>query len=306
MSTVTVVPFPVDLVIAHRRDGSGTGTMFLDRLRGNSNGLDATGTAAEASFTTLTNNFNSNTADGIDIGGAAGGGRTWVTYNFKRAPGFMDIVCYTGNSTATYAKQTVSHSLGVPPELVIWKSRSSSYAWRVLTGFTATGYTTLMLNATEYAGSADYNQQVLVTSMPTSSSIQVGNINQSPPYALNMNELGVTNVLYLFATLAGVSKVGSYTGNGGSQTIACGFTTGARFVMIKRTDWSSVSDWYVWDNARGIAASATDPHLSLNSMAAEITTADSIDPANSGFIAKQNATTNINVTSATYIFLAIA
>jgi hypothetical protein len=39
---------------------------------------------------------------------------------------------------------------------------------------------------------------------------------------------------------------------------------------------------------------------------AEVTTNDSIDPQNSGFIVKQNATTNINVTSAAYLFLAIA
>jgi hypothetical protein len=110
-------------------------------------------------------------------------------------------------------------------------------------------------------------------------------------------------VIYLFATKAGISKVGSYTGNGSSQTINCGFTTGARFVLIKRTD--STGDWYVWDTVRGIIAS-TDPHLSLNTTVAEVTTDDSVDPDNSGFIVNQLAATNINVTSATYIFLAIA
>ena len=295
MSTVTVVPFPVDLVIAHRRDGSGTGTMFLDRLRGNSNGLDATGTAVETSFTTLTNNFNSNTADGIDIGGAAGGGRTWVTYNFKRAPGFMDIVCYTG----TGAVLNVTHNLGVVPEMIIIKGRDTAYLWQVYHKDAGTQsypaqYGIVSLNATDAygTGTAFWN-----TTTPTSSTFTLG-------AGIFANTSAKQYVTYLFATLAGVSKVGSYTGNGSSQTIACGFTAGARFVLIKCT--STTGDWYVWDNARGIAASATDPHLSLNSMAAEITTADSIDPANSGFIAKQNATTNINVTSATYIFLAIA
>jgi hypothetical protein len=97
--------------------------------------------------------------------------------------------------------------------------------------------------------------------------------------------------------------VGSYTGNGSSQTINCGFTGGSRFVLIKRTD--STGDWYVWDSARGIV-SANDPHLSLNTTAAEVTTNDSIDPDNTGFIVNQVAATNINVTSATYIYLAIA
>jgi hypothetical protein len=73
--------------------------------------------------------------------------------------------------------------------------------------------------------------------------------------------------------------------------------------MIKRTD--STGDWYVWDSARGIVA-GNDPHLSVNTTAAEVTTDDSVDTDNSGFIVNQLAATNVNVTSATYIFLAIA
>ena len=118
-----------------------------------------------------------------------------------------------------------------------------------------------------------------------------------------VNGIGSSYVAFLFATLAGISKVGSYTGNGGSQTINCGFTTGARFVLIKRTD--AAGDWYVWDTVRGII-SANDPHLSLNGTAAEVTTDDSIDPDSTGFIVNQLAATNINVTSATYIYLALA
>ena len=73
--------------------------------------------------------------------------------------------------------------------------------------------------------------------------------------------------------------------------------------MIKRTD--SAGDWYVWDSARGIIA-GNDPHLSLNTIAAEVTTDDSVDTDNTGFIVNQLSATDINVTSATYIGLAIA
>lgn len=51
---------------------------------------------------------------------------------------------------------------------------------------------------------------------------------------------------------------------------------------------------------------ANDPHLSLNTTAAQVTTDDSVDPDASGFIVNQVAATNINVNSASYIFLAIA
>jgi hypothetical protein len=121
--------------------------------------------------------------------------------------------------------------------------------------------------------------------------------------AFNYIGSGTTDVAYLFATCAGVSKVFSYTGNGSSQTINCGFTGGARFVLIKRTD--SAGDWYVWDTARGIV-SGNDPHLSLNTTAAEVTSNDTIDTDSTGFVVNQVSATNVNVSSATYIGLAIA
>jgi len=110
-----------------------------------------------------------------------------------------------------------------------------------------------------------------------------------------------TYIAYLFATVAGVSKVGSYTGNGTSQTIDCGFSTGARFVLIKRTD--STGDWHVYDSERGIVA-GNDPRLELNTTDAEDTGSDDIDPVSSGFSVTSNA--DVNTNTAEYIFLAIA
>ena len=110
-------------------------------------------------------------------------------------------------------------------------------------------------------------------------------------------------VAYLFASHPGISKVGTYTGNGTSQTINCGFSTGARFVLVKRTD--STGDWYVWDTARGIN-SGNDPHLSLKGTAAEVATDDSVDVDSSGFVVNQVAATNINVNGGTYLFFAVS
>jgi hypothetical protein len=111
------------------------------------------------------------------------------------------------------------------------------------------------------------------------------------------------SVVYLFATLSGISFVGSYTGNGSSQNINCNFTNGARFVLIKRINGSG--NWYVWDSARGIGA-GNDPYLTLNLDTTEDTTADSLSLNSAGFGIIQNATTNINVNGASYIFFAIA
>jgi len=118
-----------------------------------------------------------------------------------------------------------------------------------------------------------------------------------------VNGSGATYVAYLFATCAGVSKVGSYTGNGTTQAIACGFTGGARFVLIKRTD--ATGDWYVYDTARGMTV-LTDPYLFLNSTAAETATLGSVTTTTGGFTVNAAILAAINTSSATYIFLAIA
>jgi hypothetical protein len=59
-----------------------------------------------------------------------------------------------------------------------------------------------------------------------------------------VNGSGDTYVAYLFASLPGISKVSSYTGTGADLNVDCGFSAGARFILIKRTD--STGDWYVW------------------------------------------------------------
>ena len=119
----------------------------------------------------------------------------------------------------------------------------------------------------------------------------------------NNNVSGATYVVYLFATVAGVSKVGSYTGTGSSINVDCGFSSTARFVLIKRTD--STGDWYVWDSARGIVA-GNDPYVLANSSAAEVTGTDYIDPYSSGFNITAVAPASLNASGGTYIFLAIA
>jgi hypothetical protein len=121
--------------------------------------------------------------------------------------------------------------------------------------------------------------------------------------AVAANLSGSTYIAYLFATLPGISKVGSYTGTGNAINVDCGFSAGARFILIKRTD--STGDWYVYDTVRGIV-SGNDPYLLLNSSAAEVTNTDYIDPLSSGFTVTSSAPTGLNASGGTYIFLAIA
>ena len=119
-----------------------------------------------------------------------------------------------------------------------------------------------------------------------------------------VNRSGETYIAYLFATLDGISKVGTYTGagSGNSVDVDCGFTAGARFVVIKDTE--ATGDWYVYDSTRGIV-SGNDPILFFNSTAAEQSAADDIDPLNAGFTVVSN-NSGLNTSGRTYLFLAIA
>ena len=107
----------------------------------------------------------------------------------------------------------------------------------------------------------------------------------------------------MFATLTGVSKVGTYTGNATTNQINCGFSAGARFVMIKRLD--TTGDWYIWDTARGIVA-GNDPYFLANSTAVEATSFDYIDAYSAGFEISSTAPAAINANNGSFLYLAIS
>lgn len=277
---------PPDLAIFHPMLGNTGNHHFYDRLRGSDLPLYSNLTNAESGLVGT-----------LAVFGAIQNGIRWGDFSpywngnahiFRRAPGVFDQVCYTGTGVA----HTEAHNLGVVPELMIVKSRSlGTQEWAVQVLGDGTKLIKLNSTAAITTNSAYWNDVA-----PTTSVFTVGASGM-------VNSSGATYVAYLFATKAGISKVGSYTGNGSNQTINCGFTTGARFILIKRTDFTG--DWFVWDSVRGIVA-GNDPHLSLNTTAAEVTTDDSIDPDTSGFIVNQDAATNINVNAATYIYLSLA
>jgi hypothetical protein len=280
-----------DLIITKDTAGSEIWA-WTDRLRGRIRELNSSTATAETSYSNDVTGFDR--MDGVNLGTGSGGqvnssGTTYINYLMRRAPGVFDEVCYTGNSTLG---ATQSHNLRVAPELIIVKVLNTGANWAVYSQtLGATKY--LMLNQT----SASTTSSVFWNdTAPTSSVFTLGNVEA-------VNTSGRPYVAYLFASCPGVSKVGNYTGNGSSQTINCGFTGGARFVMIKRTD--DTGDWYVWDTARGIV-SGNDPHLSLNTTAAEVTSNDTIDTDSTGFVVNQVSATNVNVSSATYIFMAVA
>ena len=284
------IGFPLDLIVNQARDGGQA--LWGTRLQGPKQYLDSSSTAAEVTAGTAPWAFdkqNDSYAYYTPIS---------VAWNFRRAPSFFDEVCWT----ATGSTQTLNHNLAVVPEIIITKKRidntgSGSAGWIVMSsaytgGFISGGLTSfgqLQSSAAVNIGAGGF-----LASTPTSTT-----------FTLLASNYGATNsfVAYLFATCAGVSKVGSYTGTGTTKQIDCGFTAGARFVLIKRTD--STGDWYVWDSARGIIA-GNDPYLLINSIAAEVTSTDYIDTYSAGFEISSTAPAAINASGGSFIFLAIS
>ena len=280
--SVHTTGFPVDLSIIQAR-GAGNPTVF-DRLRGNRKYLylGDSGNSAEAdSGSSYEFEFDSNTTLGFNNWW---GSTLLTSLAWGRAPGYFDVVAYTG----TGSNQNVSHNLTVVPEMMWIKDRDATYSWA--TYHSATGNTGIIyLNSNEAAYSLS-GSTVFNNTTPTSSVFTVGTNN-----VLNQNTHKY--IAYLFATLAGVSKVGSVSHSGSSTDVDCGFSSGASLVMLKRTD--STGDWFFWDSARGIV-SGNDSYSRFNHNDAEVTNTDFIDPLSSGF------TITGDFTDGTYLFYAIA
>lgn len=293
-ATVTGVGFAPDWIWMTYR-GLAYGSKKHDRLRGFQWHLITDQTGREVDSGTYSFDVAQPFQDGFTYGANAnlsnelnGSGTTSVNHFFRRAKGFFDVVCDSGTGVA----HGITHGLSVAPEFIIRKSRSGPAQWECWhSALAATEKLVLNSTTAKATDATAWN-----STLPTSTQFTVGT-------GANVNANAATYVTYLFATLAGISKVGSYTGNGTSQTINCGFSTGARFFLVKAT--STTGNWWVFDSTRGILSSF-DPALALNSTAAEITSADAVDPDPLGIVVNQEATCSINASSVSYIYLAIA
>ena len=289
--TISSPGFAPDLVFGGNRSSNPLKS-WVDKLRGRGRVLQSYDTSAEASSATnedLTAFLNTGFSLAADWNTSfnTSGSSNNILWTLQRAPGFFDVVCYTG----TGVNRTVTHGLGVVPELIIVKSRGVQ-DWPVYSAaLGANNRVRLNQNIQSAQDLTLWNNTA-----PTSSVFSLGTATES-------NQSAVNYVAYLFASCPGVSKVGSYTGTGTTKQIDCGFTGGARFVLIKRTE--STGDWYVWDSARGIVA-GNDPYLLLNDTAAEVTNTDYVDTYSAGFEISSTAPAAINANGGTFIFLAIA
>jgi len=275
--------FPVDLALTAKTGGSSANALVGTRMLSDNKYLQTNQNNA------LENSNNIWNFDGpsTKFTQSFSTGAANVTWCWKRAPSYFDVA-YDGTSSA----QNITHNLGVAPEMMWVKSTSNANSWTVFHKDQGATKRAFLSSSNAFdTGSTIWNDTA-----PTATQFTVGTDS-------NTNYSGHEFIAYLFATTNGVSKVGSYTGDGSDgKVIDCGFSNGSRFVLIKKADASG--SWWVFDDARGIV-SGNDPHIALNTQAAQETSYDAIDQNNSGF-AVNTAGYDMNSNGATYIFYAIA
>ena len=267
--------------------GGGVNSRLATRLRGYPY-VTRDATSAEINSNTRFESFDDN--NGFYIGNNSqvnSSSYTYLAAMWTRAQGYFDVVEYKGNGGTT----TKDHNLGVVPEMMWLKNRNDTDPWGVYhKDVGATKSTPLNLNSAPLTNSLAFNN-----TSPTATQFTVGSTFN---FSSSFNYTAM-----LFASVSGVSKVGSYTGNGTSQTIDCGFSSGASYVLVKRTD--ATGDWLEFNSEYGIVA-GNELGWRVNAGGDTGGGVDIIDPANSGFVINQESSYNANVNNATYIFYAIA
>ena len=277
--------FPVDFAI-HRTIASTNDWWTSAKLiRGkhletNNTGAQSTSDAADYVF-----DYN----DGWYKNGYGSGVQSWM---WKRHAGF-DVVAYKGNSVfASNGGHAIAHNLSKTPEMIWVKDRDQSSNWHVFHK-DLTGNNILILNLS--AGTSG-------TGGDSDDFVSVSSTHFTIGYENAMNNSSRNYLAMLFASVDGISKVGSYSGTGSAgHVITTGFTP--RFLIIKTTNASN--NWFVYDSVRGLGAGA-DPYLQLDTSNAQGGTSDDVFATSStGFTINQNYP-SVNASGQNYIYYAHA
>ena len=259
--------FEPDMIWIKERSSTNHGTI-IDSVRGGNKGVYPSTTAAEYTESNL-----SFDADGFSLtatGSSAQinhGSHTYVAWQWLRGTtGALDIVTYTG----TGSTRTVSHGLGVKPDLMIFKRRDGTQNWRVY-HHTLTAENSLFLDLTNAQSddTAPFND-----TEPTSSVFTVKNDG-------TVNASTQTYVAWLFAGVEGFSKFGKFIGNGNADGsfIWCGFKPS--YIWIKSAS-GATENWVTHDNQRG-PYNVVAARLELNTNDDEATNINAVDFLSNGF-----------------------
>jgi hypothetical protein len=289
LQQISGLGFSPDLVWTKVRNVTGNHSLY-DTVRGAGQRLSSSLANAETTFANSLTSFDST---GFSLGSNADGdvnasGNSYVAWCWDKSPsaGF-DIVTYTGD--ATYGR-TVSHNLGVRPDMVIVKLRAgATEGWSVWTNSLST-VDAFRLNETSY-----YSNFIGAFTNFSSTTMTLGTNNSS-------NGTGKTYVAYLWAEVAGFSKFGRYNGNSSTNGtfVHCGFRP--KWVMFKNA--GQAGPWLIKDSTRG-TYNVMGPEFTANTSNAE-TTVNRLDFLSNGFKFRAANADDNQASVSYYIFAAFA
>ena len=240
---------------------------IVDTLRGTTGRISSSSTAGDPAYSP--DEFQSFDSDGYTLIPTSGGGRTaydlaggyvmaWkanpiptintdgsntnVIVAANQAAGFS-IIKWTGDGVNN---ATIGHGLSGTPELLIMKTLSVIDNWLATSTYLdfANGY--LFFNqtgaeTTTLSGDGSITRDGLgATTFTCTAGSSTSN---------NTNKLNDQYIAYAFKSIAGFSKIGEYTGTGGSNTQSINTGFAASFVMIK--DYNIGGSWWMQDIERG-------------------------------------------------------
>jgi hypothetical protein len=160
-----------------------------------------------------------------------------ITSTVKANPSYgFSIVSWTGNGTSG---ATIGHSLGVTPDAVIVKNRTTSGTnWPVFHSSQGTGSNGYLDITNSWASGSTWGS----TQTFNSTVFSVGSQNY-------VNNSGDNMIAYCFAEVAGYSSIGTYSGSGASGNSITGLGFRPAFLMVKVAS-GSTGNWIIWDNTR--------------------------------------------------------
>jgi len=288
--------------------GNDDNDYLMDSVRGATKRITTNNNQPEGTSTGLLTSFDSDgfslgTSAGLNASGVTAVGWCWKASGSTASNSNGSITStVSANTTAgfsigtyngTSADNTVGHGLGVAPDMIIVKCKSTAHDWVVY--HSALGNAKILtLNATTAAQSATGWQ----STSPTSTVFSIDNAANS------LNQSGQSFVFYAFASKKGYSKFGSYTGNGNADGtfVYTGFLPS--FVMVKRTDSSTAGNWMMYDNKR-LGYNGGSRYLIANTIDPETGSSDNLMDFTSNGFKPKSASQNIN-RSASYIYMAFA
>ena len=245
-----------DLVWVKGRSFSDTGGIF-DSVRGATKLLIPNTEAAESTVAQSLKSFDS---DGFTMGTESALNKSsngMVAWCWKESVASgLDILTYTGNATA----RTIAHNLSVKPNFILVKKQSASGgSWFVYNTAAVPATHYIKLNETGAIGAGDLWNDV----EPTSSVFSLGTSS-------DVNGDGITYVAYVFASIRGYSKFGSFIGNANADGtfVHCGFKP--KTLLVKSTAsgggfymMPTLTSWYNGDTYFNYPYSTTTESNSL-------------------------------------------